>query len=149
MFIFEFKVTNKLLFLNLNIFHFGEKKLTRLEVREGSDFPRLSEHMRTRLEISDDGCPAACVCWELVGSRRYFPAQSHKEEFHFNTVGTTSSWRCDKHTTSFEKKTILVLTFTCFCGYKEYISEKTNIKSNLPDKFFHMCTAFTLRAFAA
>lgn len=51
-----------------------EEVLTRLEVREGSDFPRFREHMRTRLETSADGCHPACVCWGLVGSSRYFPA---------------------------------------------------------------------------
>lgn len=50
-----------------------QEALTRLEVREGSDFPRFREHIRTRLEISEDGCHAASVCWGWVGSRRYFP----------------------------------------------------------------------------
>lgn len=53
--------------------------LTRLEVREGSDFPRFRERIRTRLEISDGGCHPGCVCW-LVGNRRYFPAEQQQEE---------------------------------------------------------------------
>lgn len=51
-----------------------EDALTRLEVREGSDFPRFREHIRTRLETSADGCHPVCVCWGLLGSSRYFPA---------------------------------------------------------------------------
>lgn len=51
-----------------------EEVPTRLEVREGSDFPRFREHIRTRLETSADGCHPVCVCWGLVGSSRYFPA---------------------------------------------------------------------------
>lgn len=63
-----------------------QEVLTRLEVREGSDFPRFWEHKRTRLEISDDGEHAVDACWGLVCSRRYFPAEKqNKHEFEMKT----------------------------------------------------------------
>lgn len=60
-----------------------------LEVREGSDFPRFREHIRTKLEISADGCHAVGVCWGLEGSRRYFPAdqQQDKVQLTFHVFG--------------------------------------------------------------
>lgn len=63
-----------------NRFHSGwhNELLTRLEVREGSDFPRFRERIRTRLDVSDDAWPA--VCWRLVGSRRYLPAKQNRRE---------------------------------------------------------------------
>lgn len=63
-----------------NRFHSGwhNELLTTLEVSEGSDFPRFRECIRTRLDISDDACPA--VCWRLVGSRRYFPAKQNRRK---------------------------------------------------------------------
>lgn len=51
------------------------RALTRLEVREGSDFPRWMERMRSRLEESGDGSHAVCVGWWPEGSSRYFPAE--------------------------------------------------------------------------
>lgn len=62
----------------MQIIMVGLELLTRLEVRDGSDFPRFSEHIRTKLEISEDGCHAVCVCWGLPGSRRYFPAEQNR-----------------------------------------------------------------------
>lgn len=68
----------------------SKEALTRLEVREGSDLPRFSEYIRTRFEASVECCHPVWVCWGLVGSRRYFPAEQRQKQLRVRF--SSSKW---------------------------------------------------------
>lgn len=95
-----------------------------LEVREGSDFPRFRERIRTRLDMSDGGWPADCC--RLAGSRRYFPAeQQHEVKYnadkHLRATAFTQLYLRDT-----EKKQLSSLMFQ-MTSFKDVISPRFDV----------------------